>query len=213
MNAPPKLPPEPAAGAGLIIRGLGAGRSGRPVLAGVDLDLEPGTATILRGPNGAGKSTLLRAMAGLVRPTSGLIAVRGGNGGLRENIVYIGHADAVKTALTVRENIDCWKRMYGARTANPPEIAERMRLMNLLDQRAATLSAGQRRRLGFCRALVSGKPIWLLDEPTSGVDAGAVETIIREIETHTHLGGLVIIATHEPLALGNARTVFIEPAP
>lgn len=202
---------------------LSGGRAGAPVFAGVNLTLEPGEIVILRGANGAGKSTLLRTFAGFLRPLAGLVTVetaRDREAGLREAIAFLGHDNGLKGMMTVGETLRFWNRLYaraGGRDGSSADGARddeallaRVGLAQRADAYVQTLSAGQRRRLAFLRLTVSGRPIWLLDEPTASLDAGSVAQIEAMICDHAAAGGSALIATHEPLRLSDARTVSLQ---
>lgn len=163
-------------------------RAGLPVLEGLSFDVAPGQALILRGANGIGKTTLLRTIAGLQPPVSGQIL------GAGEQVAYAGHADGIKPTLNVAENLAFWADIFGQRDIGPALAA--FELKALSDRRAGALSAGQKRRLGLARLLVTGRAIWILDEPTVSLDTGAVEMFVAAIVSHLGQGGSALIATH-----------------
>jgi heme exporter protein A len=178
--------------------GLVGGRGGHPLFGPLDLALPAGAALLVRGANGAGKSTMLRIFAGLIEPTAGFVRA---NAALR----YLGHHDAVKPALTVAENLVFWRRFHGSGSSAAALAAVG------LDRLAATparyLSAGQRRRLALARTLDPAAPIWLLDEPTNGLDAASVELLEAALARHRGTGGIAVVATHAVLALPDARSL------
>ncbi len=186
----------------LSLRDLAVARGGVPVLSGVSFDVAPGTALILRGPNGAGKTTLLRTIAGLQAPLSGQIT------GAEDTIAYAGHADGLKAMLNVAENLTFWAEVFGRKDIS--EAIETYQLEPLRDRLAGTLSAGQKRRLGLARLMVTGRPIWVLDEPTVSLDAEAVGMFARAVTRHLAGGGLALIATHIDLGIA-AQTFDITP--
>lgn len=186
----------------LSLRDLAVARGGVPVLSGVSFDVAPGTALILRGPNGAGKTTLLRTIAGLQVPLSGQIT------GAEDTIAYAGHADGLKAMLSVAENLTFWAEVFGRKDIS--EAIETYQLEPLRDRLAGTLSAGQKRRLGLARLIVTGRPIWVLDEPTVSLDAEAVGMFARAVTRHLAGGGLALIATHIDLGIA-AQTFDITP--
>ena len=170
-------------------------RGGRSLFGPLDIALLPGSALVIGGANGTGKSTLLRVLAGLLSPEAGVVRV---NAALR----YLGHHDAVKPALTVTENLAFWQRFHGS-AASPAPLAA-LGLERLAAMPARYLSAGQRRRLALACALAPAAPIWLLDEPTNGLDATSVEKLEAAVERHRGTGGTVVVATHVALRLSNA---------
>ena len=168
-------------------------RGGLPVLQDVSFGLAPGKALILRGPNGAGKTTLLRAIAGLSTDYTGGIS------GAEDQVAYAGHTDGIKSMLTVAENLTFWAEVFGS--AGIAQAMERFQLEPLKNRLAGTLSAGQKRRLGLARLLVTGRPLWVLDEPTVSLDANAVGLFAGIVEAHLADGGSALIATHIDLGL------------
>ncbi|NEK24322.1 heme ABC exporter ATP-binding protein CcmA [Sulfitobacter sp. JBTF-M27] len=177
-------------------------RGGVPVLTGLSFVLEPRAALILRGPNGAGKTTLLRTIAGL-QP-----AVEGEISGAADQIAYAGHADGLKAMLTVRENLMFWAQVFGRHDITP--ALDAYALHPLADRLAGTLSAGQKRRLGLSRLLVTGCPIWVLDEPTVSLDTDAVAMFAAAVRAHLAQGGSALMATHIDLGL-EADVIDITP--
>jgi heme exporter protein A len=189
-------------------------RGGRRVFSGVGFSIAAGKALVLIGPNGAGKSSLLRTIAGLIRPAEGQIALEGGDLELSvaEQSHYVGHLDPLKPALTVMENLAFWARFLNNTSARDEsgriELGlEAVGLSDLAHLPAGYLSAGQRRRLSLARILVAPRPIWLLDEPTTALDAASQERLQRVMQSHLSNGGLIVAATHGPLGLAEPQTL------
>ena len=185
----------------LHVDNLTLARGGVPVLTGVSLTVEPGQALILRGPNGAGKTTLLRTITGLQPPLSGQIT------GAEDQIAYAGHADGLKATLSVRENLMFWAQVFGR--TDITAALDAYALHPLADRLAGTLSAGQKRRLGLARLLVTGRPIWILDEPTVSLDKDAVAQFAAAVRAHLGQGGSALMATHIDLGV-DARVLDIS---
>jgi len=187
----------------LSVTELGVTRGGVPVLDGVSFALGTGEALILRGPNGIGKTTLLRSIAGLQPPRAGRV------GAGPESLVYAGHADGIKAPLTVAENLGFWAQVFGTQDISAAIGA--FGLGPLAGRPAGALSAGQKRRLGLARLLVTGRPVWLLDEPTVSLDTGAVAMFAAAVRAHLAGGGAALIATHIDLGLAEARRLDLTP--
>jgi len=184
----------------LSVSGLACARGGVPILQDVSLAVAPGEVVVLRGPNGSGKTTLLRTLAGLQPPMDGEITVA------PEAVAYAGHADGIKATLSVAENLTFWAEVYGTRDIGPAVAA--FDLGKLTARPAQNLSAGQKRRLGLARLLVTGRSIWVLDEPTVSLDTSSVALFAAAVRAHVGAGGSAIIATHIDLGL-DAREVDI----
>ncbi len=187
----------------LTVTNLACARGPAQVLAGVTFSIAAGEALILRGRNGAGKTTLLRTLAGLTPPVSGTIAHPDGA------IAYAAHADGLKSQLTVAENLTFWAEVFGTVDLDPAIAA--FALAPLLDRAAGELSTGQKRRLSLARLLVTGRPIWAMDEPTVSLDAENTARFADAIAAHLASGGAAIIATHIDLGLRRSRRFDIEP--
>lgn len=186
----------------LSVQGLSVSRGGRAILQDISFDLPAGQALILRGPNGAGKTTLLRTLAGL-QP-----AVSGGIDAPVDGIAYAGHSDGLKANLTVTENLQFWSEIFGGGSIQT--AIDSFDLAALTDRAAHSLSAGQKRRLGLARLMVTGRPIWVLDEPTVSLDTASVGLFVKVVQAHLAAGGSAIMATHIDLDI-QAQTLDITP--
>jgi heme exporter protein A len=173
------------------------------VFSGLGFALSSGEAMVVTGPNGAGKSSLLRLCAGLLRPMKGRLSLAEGDPELSigEQAHYLGHQDALKAALTVRENLAFWAAFLGGRQLVDDSALAAVGLSTIAGLPAGYLSAGQRRRLSIARLIAVERPIWLLDEPTSALDVAAQGLLGALMARHLAGGGLVLAATHGPIAL------------
>jgi heme exporter protein A len=194
---------------------LACHRGGRDVFAGLSFAVAAGEALTVTGRNGAGKSSLLRTIVGLVRLAHGKLTLEGGDPELTiaEQAHYLGHQDALKPSLTVGENLRFWADFLGAPGADIQPALAAVGLDELADLPAAYLSAGQRRRLSIARLLAVKRPIWLLDEPTSTLDAAAQDRLAGVMRTHLAEGGLILAASHGPIGLENARELRLDTSP
>ncbi len=182
---------------------LACRRGGRDVFAGVNFSLAAGEVLAITGRNGAGKSSLLRTVVGLIRPAAGEIVLEGGDDELTiaEQAHYLGHLDALKPALSVAENLGFWCGFFGGKAKAIDAALAAVGLQALKDLPAAYLSAGQRRRLSIARLVAVKRPLWLLDEPMSALDAAAQQGLAGFMRAHLGAGGLILAATHGPLGL------------
>lgn len=216
---------------GLVLeaKSLACERGGRLIFKDLSFLVRSGDIVELRGPNGAGKSSLLRLLAGLNKPVAGnllftsstsvipakaaiSVAVEnpdarfhGHDDAINDNAHYIGHHEALKPALTVQENLEFWTDFQGGTT----DLVS-FNLQHLADDEGRLLSEGQRRRLSLSRLVSVKRPVWLLDEPTVGLDQTALADLRKVIVSHLAQGGLVIAATHADLGLAKTRVLQLE---
>ncbi len=197
--------------------GLACLRGERLVFAGLEFALSAGEALLLVGPNGSGKSSLLRLMALLLRPFRGDLLWQGepvseDPDAHRARLRYVGHLDGIKPVLTCRESLTFWAALDGAPDPGRRASAalERLGLERLSEVPGRYLSAGQKRRLNLARLLLLPAPLWLLDEPTNGLDAAATGRLEAALAGHRAGGGMVVASTHTPLALPGAATLHLD---
>ena len=184
----------------ISVKSLSVSRGGINLLEGLDIELNSGQAGILRGPNGVGKTTLLRALAGLQPIETGKIQYT------IDDVCYSGHADGVKPTLTVRENLEFWADIFGNHSII--EAAEQFMISDFLDLKVGTLSAGQKRRVGLSRLGLTGRSVWLLDEPTVSLDQTSVSIFENIIKDHLLKNGCALIATHIDLGLEDSAKII-----
>lgn len=195
-------------------------RGERKVFEGLDFTLDAGDMLVLVGPNGSGKSSLLRLMAGLARPAAGVLRWDGVDiaedpEAHHTHLHYVGHTDALKPVLTVAENLGFWAALHGGAPGARSRVADALDafgIKSLADVPARYLSAGQRRRLALARTLAADAPLWLLDEPTTALDADAVAALEGVIARHRECGGMVVAATHGPLGTAEVTTLDLRNA-
>ena len=177
-------------------------RAGLPILSHLSFDIQAGQTLLIQGRNGVGKTTLLRCLAGLQTAAAGQIKM------VTDSAAYAAHTDGVKLQLTVLENLQFWADVFG--TSHIDKALDAFDLRPLATRLAATLSAGQRRRLGLARMLLSNRPLWLFDEPTVSLDDRSVTLFADAIKTHLNAAGAVIIATHTDIGI-HADRLNLEP--
>jgi heme exporter protein A len=184
------------------------------IFEAVDFALEAGDALWLSGPNGSGKSSLLRLMAGLLQPVEGRIAWNGApidadREAHRMRLRYLGHLDAVKTHLTVSENLSFWAEYWGVAARAVAPALDRLGIAHLAAAPARQLSAGQRRRAALARLALGGAPLWLLDEPSAALDTDGIDRLAQLIAEARASGGIVVFSSHDTLPVPGLKQVAL----
>ena len=206
----------------LIAENLGGERGGDTVFSGIGFALQDGQALVVTGPNGAGKSTLLRVIAGLLPVAEGSVRIEGvmkiEDGGeafpsIASACHYLGHQNAMKPALSVAENLRFWRDFNGDGDAGVEEALETVGLGGIGHLPFGYLSTGQRRRAAIAKLLVSQRPLWLLDEPTAGLDKASEARFAELMTKHCGAGGMIVAATHLPLGLDGAEALRMGASP
>ena len=182
-------------------------RGGRTVFSGLSFSVSSGEALAVVGRNGAGKSSLLRVIAGLVHLAAGTLSLNSAEAeaSIAEQAHYLGHQDALKGSLSVRENLIFWVDYLGGARADAADALEAVDLAPLAGLPAGYLSAGQRRRLSIARLVAVNRPLWLLDEPTSALDVQSQDRLAGLMRAHLQTGGIIVAATHGPIGLEAPR--------
>jgi heme exporter protein A len=184
-------------------------RGGRRVIYRLSFEAREGAALIVAGPNGAGKTSLLRALAGFLPIEAGNVVLEGGDAErtVGEQAHYLGHADGVKGALTAGENLAFAAAMLGGDSSRAAQLAALadLGLAHAIDFPVRLLSAGQRRRVALARLLVAERPLWLLDEPATALDAAAQGALTAILKRRLQEGGIIVAAAHAPLGLEGAQ--------
>ncbi|MCA0051177.1 heme ABC exporter ATP-binding protein CcmA [Mesorhizobium sp. B283B1A] len=199
----------------LIAENLGGERGGETVFSGVGFALDQGQALVVTGPNGSGKSTLLRIVAGLLPVAEGRLLLEGGGEAfpsIASACHYLGHQNAMKPALSVAENLRFWRDFNGGGDVGVDEALETVGLGGIGHLPFGYLSTGQRRRAAIAKLLVSQRPLWLLDEPTAGLDKASEARFAGLMARHCAGGGMIVAATHLPLGLDGATELRMGEA-
>jgi heme exporter protein A len=181
-------------GSTLKANALACERNGRVVFSDLSFSVASGELAELRGPNGVGKSTLLRLIAGLLMPLAGTIALD----------------PATDEALSVTQNLAFWAAMLGG--GDVAKALDGFALTPLADDPVQLLSAGQRRRLALARLLLARRSVWLLDEPSTALDAASLASLAGHMKAHLEDGGIIIAATHGDLPLKPAKIIHMRAA-
>ena len=197
--APPNVPVVPAEP--LTATDIACRRGDRLLFSGLSFRVDPGGALLLTGPNGSGKSSLLRLLAGLLRPETGRIEGGGARG-------FLGHDGALKARMTLGAELAYWARLDNGQARLPAAMAA-VNVTALADVPCRHLSSGQRRRAGLARVIASGAPLWLLDEPTAGLDAASATLLAAAMARHRAAGGMVVAAVHGDIGLAGAQSLAL----
>jgi heme exporter protein A len=196
---------------GLAALNVSCQRGGRMVFRDLSFSLAPGEALLVTGPNGAGKTSLLRQIAVLLPLAGGNLRLDGADADAErpELCHYVGHLNAVKTGLSVAENLAFWTEFLGADGARLAPALDAFGLAPLADLPAGLLSAGQKRKLALSRLFAAERPIWLLDEPQTSLDTASLLLLDAAMASHLAAGGLAIVASHVPLKTKFARRLAL----
>ena len=192
---------------------LACERGARRLFADLSFAVAPGGLLRVSGANGSGKTTLLRTLAGLTRPAAGAVRWRGESIGedFRKEMLFLGHAPAVKDELTVLENLEFAVQLSGLKNGECKKALEQLGIARLADLPARYLSQGQRRRAALARlALSAAVPLWLLDEPFAALDSAGMAQVSALCAAHLAAGGMLVLTSHQDVAIGSAAAQSIE---
>lgn len=200
----------------LDVTNLECVRGDRPLFRGLSFAVRPGELLHVVGANGSGKTTLLRTLCGLSRPATGAIRwnstdIHELGDDYRQQLAYVGHLNGIQGELTARENLRAAGCLAGtAADIGIDTVLARLGLAAYRDFPAKILSQGQKRRLALARLAVASKPLWILDEPFSALDAHSIGTMTALLSGHLASGGMVIITSHQDLALEFRTVVSVK---
>ena len=192
----------------LRVEALTLSRGGRALFEDMSFAAASGAYVEVQGSNGSGKTSLLRAIAGLLRPRAGVIAIEGVDEPALA-LHYIGHANALKREAKVREHLHYWAGLFGG-APSEDFVSKTLDLGRVLNLPVRVLSQGQARRLALARLIVAPRPIWLLDEPAAALDASGKAVLNELIASHRASGGVVVAAVHEPLGAPPSQTLRVS---
>lgn len=199
----------------IVAENLGGARAGRTVFSRIAFEAAEGESVVVTGPNGAGKSTLLRILADLLKPETGSLRLDGANEtwpDISAASHFLSAGNAMKAVLTVGENLAFWRRFLGATYMEVDDALATVGLSSARDLPFSYLSTGQQRRVALARLLVSWRPVWLLDEPTAGLDKASEKRFGVMMQEHLGNGGIIVAATHLPLGLSGAHEIVMGQA-
>jgi len=201
----------------LEITNLACSRGDRQLFAGLNFSLEPGSLLYVEGRNGTGKSTLLRTICGLFLADDGEILWNGESAhSLAEDytkeVVYLGHHNGIKDDLSGLENLRTSTVLDGDDVTEEQiwDALKKMGLAGFEDLPTRVLSQGQKRRVALARLLLNSSKLWILDEPFTALDVAAVDLLQSVIADHINSGGMVVLTTHQEVALTSGQIQRLE---
>ena len=188
----------------IIVKNLSVERLDKKIFENINLSLASGCITILKGKNGSGKTTLLKTILNIIEPSAGSIYWKGkllkkNLYDFYNNITYIADKTISLKRLTLKDNINIWKKIFLS-NINGSQIETALKTLKLesyLNQKVSTLSLGETKKLEFLRLIIENKKLWILDEPLSSLDEDSIELMKQTFEDHCSKEGSIIFSSHQ----------------
>ena len=188
----------------IIVKNLSVERLDKKIFENINLSLTSGCITILKGKNGSGKTTLLKTILNIIEPSAGSIYWKGkllkkNLYDYYNNVTYIADKTSSLTKLTVKDNINIWKKFFisNINDAQIETALKTLKLDNYLNKKVGTLSFGETKKLEFLRLIMENKKVWILDEPLSNLDEDSIELMKQTFEDHCSKEGSIIFSSHQ----------------
>ena len=191
------------------IKNISCIRGNKLLFKNLNFKLKNQELLVIKGANGSGKTTLLKILSGLLKPLSGSIIFDKKNINTSKDeylklFEYIGHENAIKNALTVRENLNFYLKIKkNLKKENFKNAIKIFNLKHLLDIKIENLSSGEKRRVSLSRLILSNSKIWFLDEPTNSLDKKNTLIFFEILNQHLKSNGIAVIASHDEINIKN----------
>ena len=198
----------------ILVKELSVERSNKKIFENINLSLGFGKIILLKGKNGSGKTTLLKTIINIIEPSSGSIYWKGKP--LKKNlydyynhITYIGDKTTSLRQLSVKENINIWKKIFLSKTGKSQikNILKTMKLDRYLNQKVNELSFGETKKLELLRLILEDKKIWILDEPLSNLDEETIDILAQTFQDHRSKEGSIIFSSHQNSEIGVSEEI------
>ena len=198
----------------ILVKDLSIERSNKIIFENINLSISSGKIILLKGKNGSGKTTLLKAIVNIIEPSSGLIywkgkPIRNNLYDYFNNITFIGDKTSSLSKLTVKENINIWKRVFVSNIdkSQIENILKTLKLNTYLNQKVSSLSFGESKKLELVRLIIEDKKIWILDEPLSNLDEETIDIIRQTFQDHRSKKGSIIFSSHQNSEIGISEEI------